>query len=39
MYFVIKDEKVFDRYVIVWEKVSKISKKNLIVKLYLMKNI
>ena len=28
MYFMIKDEKIFDKYVTIWEKVSNIIKKN-----------
>ena len=39
MYFMIKEEKVFDKYMEIWEKVSNIIKKNLIVNLYIIKNI
>ena len=37
MYFMIKDEQIFDKYMIIWEKVSNIIKK--IVNLYVIKNI
>ena len=38
MYFMIKEEKVFDKYMEIWEKVSNIIKE-LIVNLYIVKNI
>ena len=39
MYFMRKEEKVFHKYIKIWEKVSKIVKKNLIVKLSIIKEI
>ena len=40
MYFMIKDGNIFDKYMKIWEKVSNIIKKeNLIVNLYITKNI
>ena len=39
MYFVIKEEKVFDKYNETWEKVSNIIKIILIVYLYTIKNV
>ena len=39
MYFMIKDRKIFDKYVIIWENVSNIIKQKLIVNLYMIKNI
>ena len=38
MYFMIKNEKIFDKYMKIWEKVSNIIKK-IIVNLYIIKNI
>ena len=38
MYFMIKYEKIFDKYMTILEKVSNIKKK-LIVNLYIIKNI
>ena len=38
MYFMIKDEKNFDKYSIIWEKVSNMIKK-IIVNLYIISNI
>ena len=39
MYFIIKDENFFDKYMTVWEKVSNAIKKTLIANLYVTKNI
>ena len=39
MYFLIKDEKYFYKYNKIWENVSNIIKKKLIVNLYIIKNI
>ena len=39
MYFIIKDEIFFDKYMTVWEKVSNTIKKTLIANLYVTKNI
>ena len=39
MYFLIKDEKCLQKYNEICEKVSNIIKKNLIVNLYIIKNI
>ena len=39
MYFMIKDGKILDKYVIIWENVSNIIKQKLIVNLYMIKNI
>ena len=39
MYFLIKDENLFDEYNEIWEKVSNIIKKNLIENLYIIKDI
>ena len=39
MYFMIKDGKIFDKYVIIWENVGNIIKQKLIVNLYMIKNI
>ena len=39
MYFIIKDENFFDKYMTVWEKVSNTIKKTLIANLYVTKNI
>ena len=36
--FMIKDEKIVDKYMTIWEKVSNIIKKS-IVNLYIIKNI
>ena len=38
MYFMIKDEKTFHKYMTIWEKVN-YNKKKLIVNLYVMKYI
>ena len=38
MYFMIKGENFFDKYMKIWEKVNNIIKK-LIAKLYIIKNI
>ena len=39
IYFMIKDEKTFDKYMKIWEKVSHIIKEKLIVNLYIITNI
>ena len=39
MYFMKKDGKIFDKYVIIWENVGNIIKQKLIVNLYMIKNI
>ena len=39
MYFMIKEEKVFHKYMEIWEKVNNIIKKILTVNLYIIKNI
>ena len=39
IYFLIKEEKVFIKYMEILEKVSNIKKANLIVNLYIVKNI
>ena len=39
MYFMTKNEINFDKYMIILEKVSTIIKKNLIVNLYITRNI
>ena len=39
MYFLIKDEKYLYKYNKIWENVSNIFKKKLIVNLYVIKNI
>ena len=39
MYFMIKNGSIFDKYVIILEKVSNIIKKKLTVNLYIIKNI
>ena len=38
MYFMIKNESIFDKYLIIWEKVSNVIKQ-IIVKLHITKNI
>ena len=38
IYFMVKEEKVFDKYIEIWEKISNIIKK-LIVNLYIVQNI
>ena len=39
MYCMIKDEYIFDKYMIIWENVCNITKAFLIVNLYIIKNI
>ena len=39
MYFVIKDENFFDKYIKICEKKQQYNKKRLIVNLYIIKNI
>ena len=39
MYFMIKDEKYFNKYMTIWGNVSNIIRKKLIVNLYIIKNI
>ena len=39
MYFMIKDEKKFDKFITILEKVSNIIKKKIIVNLYIIKII
>ena len=39
MYFMIKDEKYFDKCMTIWNKVSYLIKKRFIVNLYIIKNI
>ena len=38
IYFMIKEEKVFDKYMEIWKKFNNMTKK-IIVKLYIVKNI
>ena len=39
MYFMIKDGKIFDKYMIIWENVSNIIKQKLIVNKNIIKQI
>ena len=39
MYFMIKEEKMLDKYVRIWEKFSNIIKKIIIVNFYIIRNI
>ena len=39
MCFVTKDEEFLDKYIKIWEKVNSVINKNLIMNLYMIKNI
>ena len=39
VYFMIKDEQFFGKYMTIWEKVSSVIEKKLIVNFYIIKHI